>query len=65
MNENNNTCFCFSSPCEAVTALTALALYISQGKTKDEISLLGTYFSQLGDTLETIAAVSSCDQNSQ
>jgi len=65
MNENNNPCFCFSTPCEAVTAITALALYISQGKTEDEINLLGTYFNQLGDTLTTIAEVSSsCAQNS-
>ena len=59
MNNNYNNCFCFSGPCETVTAITALALYIAQGKTEEEINLLGTYFSQLGDTLETIAVISA------
>ncbi|SET65487.1 DUF6774 domain-containing protein [[Clostridium] polysaccharolyticum] len=59
----NNMNFCFNSPCEAVTALTALAVTIARGKSEDEVTLLGTYFTQLGDTLLTYAAVDTicCD----
>ena len=61
MNENCNNCFCFSDPCEAVTAITALALSIAKGKSAEEIELLSAYFNQLGDTLHTISAVcASC-----
>lgn len=63
MSQNSNSFCCFSSPCEAVTAITALALSIAKGKTEDEINLLSTYFNQLGNTLETISIVStSCNQ---
>lgn len=56
MEDWSNNCFCFNSPCEAVTAITALAIAISNGKSTDEITLLSTYFMQIGDTLATIAA---------
>lgn len=56
MEEWSNNCFCFNSPCEAVTAITALAIAIAKGKSSEEINLLATYFNQLGDTLDTIAA---------
>ena len=42
--------------CELTTAITAFANAIACGKTVDEISLLGTLFTQLGDTLQTISA---------
>lgn len=54
---NSNMCFCFSNPCEAVTAITALALSIAKGRDADEIGLLAAYFVQLGDVLATYAAV--------
>lgn len=63
MNESN-MCFCFGSPCEAVTAITALAVAIAKGKSEEEVALLGTYFTQLGDTLITMATVeSTCCSN--
>jgi len=42
--------------CNLVVTVSLLACIIAQDKTSDEISLLGAVFSQLGDTLETIAA---------
>ena len=62
MNDNNTSC-CFNSPCEAVTALAALAVAIAKGRTADETTLLGTYFIQLGDTLITYGTVlaTCCD----
>lgn len=64
MNDNN-MCFCFNSPCEAVTALTALAIAIAKGRTEEEVTLLGTYFTQLGDTLITYGTVEAtcCSDN--
>lgn len=50
----NHMNFCFNNPCEAVTAITALSVAIAKGKSEDEIVLLGTYFTQLGDTLITL-----------
>ena len=65
MDESNTMKFCFCSPCEAVTAITALAIAIAQGKSEDEIILLGTYFTQLGDTLITLGTAKGtcCDNN--
>lgn len=62
MNDNN-TSSCFNSPCEAVTALTALTVAIAKGRSADETTLLGTYFTQLGDTLITYGTVlaTCCD----
>lgn len=42
--------------CEFVMSITALACNIAKNRTSDEISLIGAFFSQLGDTLATIAA---------
>ncbi|MBR3771204.1 MAG: hypothetical protein IKL07_02950 [Clostridium sp.] len=56
MEDWSSNCFCFNSPCEAVTAISALALAIANGKSTDEVELLATYFTQLGDTLITIGA---------
>ena len=41
--------------CELTAAITALANSIACGKTTDETELLGVIFTQLGDTLLTIA----------
>lgn len=37
-------------------AITAVALALAEGKSTAETSLLGAIFTQLGDTLATIAA---------
>ena len=42
--------------CELTTALTVLANSLACGRTAEEVTLLGTIFVQLGDTLQTIAA---------
>jgi len=42
--------------CNLAVSISLLACIIAEGKTENEISLLGSIFSQLGDTLETIAA---------
>lgn len=45
--------------CEFVTFISALACAIAEGKDDEEINLLSTFFSQLGDTLATISAFNS------
>lgn len=42
--------------CNLAFMISAIACEIAKDKTADEISLLGAIFSQLGDTLNTIAA---------
>ncbi len=55
--------------CNLVLTISALACEITKNKTADEISLLATIFTQLGDTLATIAAqeaiCSSDERNSK
>ncbi|MCL2030958.1 MAG: hypothetical protein FWG93_05380 [Oscillospiraceae bacterium] len=46
----------------AVLGVSALALALAEGRTQDEVILLGAMFTQLGDTLATIAALR--DRNS-
>lgn len=41
--------------CELTASITAIANAIACGRTVDEINLLGVAFTQLGDTLLTIA----------
>ncbi len=43
------------SPDCLVSVITATALAISEGKSADELSALGSIFTQLGDTLTTIS----------
>lgn len=43
-------------PCAVNMSVSALACAIAKGKSTDEINALGAFFSQLGDSLETIAA---------
>lgn len=40
--------------CNLVLAISAIACEIAKNKTAEEISLLGSIFTQLGDTLNTI-----------
>ncbi|ADL03461.1 DUF6774 domain-containing protein [Lacrimispora saccharolytica] len=42
--------------CELVMFVSSLACCIAEGRSSDEIALLSTIFSQLGDTLSTITA---------
>lgn len=42
--------------CDLVMLISALSCEIAMDKTVDELSLLGAVFSQLGDSLATIAA---------
>lgn len=52
--------------CNLVVSVSLLACIIAENKTENEISLLGSIFSQLGDTLGTIAAqktICSSDNN--
>lgn len=54
------------NPCELTAAITAIANAVARGLTPDEVALLGTVFTQLGDTLQTIAAQRSlCDGNAK
>ncbi|MDE6751975.1 MAG: hypothetical protein K2J59_04275 [Eubacterium sp.] len=47
--------FCID-PCAVNMSVSALACAIAEGKSAEEINALGAFFSQLGDSLETIAA---------
>lgn len=46
--------------CEFVVFISVLASSIAKGRNQDEINLLSTFFSQLGDTLGTISAYNDC-----
>ena len=45
--------------CEFVTLISTLACSIANGKSQKEIETLSVFFTQLGDTLATIAVISS------
>ena len=47
------------NPCELTAMITALANAIAGDRTVDELNLLGVLFTQLGDTLITIATQKS------
>ena len=49
---------CGNGSCTAA-AVTVAAVALSQGRSNEEISLLGAIFTQLGDTLITIAAANN------
>lgn len=42
--------------CELPMMISAVACYMAEGRSADEIALISSVFSQLGDTLATIAA---------
>lgn len=42
-------------PNELAASITATAIAIAEGKSEDELSLLAAFFTQLGDTIATIA----------
>ncbi len=47
------------NPNEMITAITALAIAISNILTEDELEITAAIFSQLGDTLNTISTQKS------
>ncbi len=47
--------------CEFVTFITSVACVISQDKSPEELAILSTFFTQLGDTIATIAATKACE----
>lgn len=47
------------NPCELTASITAIANAMACKLTADELSLLGAVFTQLGDTLTTIATQKS------
>lgn len=49
--------------CEITASVTAVANILAKNLNEDELSLLGTIFSQLGDTIETIMAQRAFCQN--
>lgn len=51
--------------CSLNLSISALACALAQGRSDDEISLLAVFFTQLGDSLETIAAANEicCNNN--
>lgn len=51
------------NPCELTASVTAIANMLSCNLSIYEISLLGSAFAQLGDTLMTIAAQKSLCEN--
>ena len=53
------------SPCEFAMTISAIACCIAEGRSSDEIALISSVLSQLGDTLETIAAQQAlcCPEN--
>lgn len=48
---------------EFVIFISILASNIAKGRSEDEINILSTFFSQLGDTLATISAFESSFNN--
>ena len=50
---------------ELTSAITAIANTLACKLTSDEISLLSAVFTQLGDTLTTIAVIQSSEENNQ
>lgn len=50
--------------CSLNISISALACAIAQNKSNDEISLLAAFFTQLGDSLDTIATANGlCSAN--
>ena len=45
----------FMNPCAFVNFISLLACEIANDKTADELAILSAFFTQLGDTLATLA----------
>lgn len=50
-------------PKELVAGITALAVTITEGRSADENALLGTIFTQIGDTITTISVQQAACEN--
>ena len=48
------------TPCELNLSISAVACAIARGKSQQELSLLSAFFTQLGDSLATIAVANDC-----
>ena len=60
-----NSCKLLSG-CELVTLASTLSCIIAKNLSTDDINILASFLSSLGDNLATIAAVqSTCETNSQ
>lgn len=46
----------FMNSCEFIHFISSLACVIAQSTNEEELSILATFFTQLGDTLATISA---------
>ena len=56
----------FMTACELTASITALANTLACGLSEKEVSMLGAVLTQLGDTLQTIAAQRSlCDSKAK
>lgn len=53
------------NPCEFVNLISSLATCIAKDKTEEEISLLAATFTQLGDTLATLAILNFKDKENK
>ena len=53
------------TPLELTGAITAVANMLACELTSDDIALLSAIFTQLGDTLATIATIQSNEENKQ
>lgn len=53
------------NPCEFVNLISSLATCIAKDKTEEEISLLAAIFTQLGDTLATLAILNFKDKQNK
>lgn len=51
------------TPCELTASITAIANALACNLSADELSLLGAIFTQLGDTITTIATQRTICQN--
>jgi hypothetical protein len=49
--------------CALNLSISALACAIAKDKSEDEINLLSAFFTQLGDSLQTLIAVEACNNN--
>lgn len=49
--------------CELVATITAIACAIANNCSEEEVEVLSSAFNQLGDTLGTILAQESCNNN--
>lgn len=52
-------------PCELVSSITAVACFLAQGESTEQIELMASIFSQLGDTLATIAVQKECCESKE